>query len=130
MNKNIDPLIQMAALKALSGPGKFPLFQLLNAQNQQDMVAAGTAIMSTDIMGQPVMLPANNGVPANVAPQVDSQVQLNDQVESIKDELRLFTNKAVGQSESRVRDHITDKFDELTASLKPKPRKAATPKKP
>ena len=130
-NVVLHPLVAMNAIKALGSPGRFPLFQLLNAQNQQEMVAAGTAIMTTAIDGSPVMLPANNGVaigaPANPAAPANTQVSINDQVDSIKDELRQFTNKAVGQSESRVRDDI-NALKALIVASNPPPKK--TPKKP
>ena len=137
MINQLDPLVAMAALKGMMGPGKFPLFQLLNAQNQQKMIAAGTAIMTTSLSGETVLLPAHNGValgaPATPAAPADPQQSINSSVDGITDELRQFTNKAVGQSESRIRDDIEAKHRDivaLIAGLKPPPKKTPTKKKP
>ena len=135
MYDQLNPLVAMAALKAMAGGFKFPLNQLLNAQNQQEMIASGTAIMTTSLSGESVLLPAHNGVavgaPATPAAPADPQQSINSSVDGIKDELRQFTNKAVGQSESRIRDDIEAKHRDivaLIAGLKPPPKKTP-PKK-
>ena len=123
-------LIMKAAIFKGLQARKFPMYQLFGLAQQVDAMKQGNLLMQTDPFGNSYFAPTadpNAPIPVNQpdgstatvhTPNQESDVDAK--IDALRTELKQFTNKAVGQSESRVRDDISKV---LTAgnALKPVP---------
>ena len=131
---NYDLIMRAAIFKGLQ-QRKFPTFQLFGLAQQMDAVKQGNLIMQVDALGNnyfapsptdpnaPVKVEQPNGSTATVhtegAPVKESNYDAK--IDALRDEMIQFTNKAVGQSESRVKDAIRDSEASIIKALKPVP---------
>ena len=109
---------------------KFPMYQLFGLAQQVDAMKQGNLLMQTDPFGNSYFAPTadpNAPIPVNQpdgstatvhTPNQESDVDAK--IDALRTELKQFTNKAVGQSESRVRDDISKVLTAVNA-LKPVP---------
>ena len=126
---NYDLILRAGIFKGLQ-QRKFPMFQLFGMAQQMDAVKQGNLIMQMDPLGNHYLAPAPtdpnapvkveqpNGSTATVhTPAQESDVDAK--IDAVRTELQQFTNKAVGQSESRVKDAIRDSEASIIKALKP-----------
>ena len=119
-----DLIMKAAIFKGLQAR-KFPMYQLFGLAQQMDAMKQGNLLMQTDPFGNTFFAPTadpNAPIPVNqpdgstatvhtdsataTAP-VKEESDVDAKIDSLRTELKQFTNKAVGQSESRVRDDIS-----------------------
>ena len=110
-------LIMKAAIFKGLQARKFPMYQLFGLAQQVDAMKQGNLLMQTDPFGNSYFAPTadpNAPIPVNQpdgstatvhTPNQESDVDAK--IDALRTELKQFTNKAVGQSESRVRDDIS-----------------------
>ena len=124
-----DLIMKAAIFKGLQAR-KFPMYQLFGLAQQVDAMKQGNLLMQTDPFGNSYFAPTadpNAPIPVNQpdgstatvhTPNQESDVDAK--IDALRTELKQFTNKAVGQSESRVRDDISKVLTAVNA-LKPVP---------
>ena len=131
-----DLIMRAAIFKGLQAR-KFPMYQLFGLAQQVDAMKQGNLLMQTDQFGNsyfapspadpnaPVKVEQPNGSTATVhtegAPVQESNYDAK--IDALRDEMIQFTNKAVGQSESRIRGDITNVLDAVKALKPVKPPK-------
>ena len=122
---NYDLIMRAAIFKGLQ-QRKFPMFQLFGLAQQMDAIKQGNLIMQMDPLGNHYLAPAPTDPNAPVKVEqpdgstatvhtdsatatapVKEESDVDAKIDSLRTELKQFTNKAVGQSESRVRDDIS-----------------------
>ena len=125
-----DLIMKAAIFKGLQAR-KFPMYQLFGLAQQVDAMKQGNLLMQTDPYGKSYFAPTadpNAPIPVNQPDGSTATVHTNPvkegdydaKIDALRDEMIQFTNKAVGQSESRVRDDISKVLTAVNA-LKPVP---------
>ena len=129
---NYDIIMRAAIFKGLQ-QRKFPTFQLFGLAQQMDAVKQGNLIMQVDALGNnyfapsptdpnaPVKVEQPDGSTATVHANPVKEGDYDAKIDALRDEMIQFTNKAVGQSESRVKDAIRDSEASIIKALKPVP---------
>ena len=135
---NYDLIMRAAIFKGLQ-QRKFPMFQLFGMAQQMDAVKQGNLIMQMDPVGNHYLAPApaDPNAPVDVKQSdgstatVHTPAQEGDydvKIDALRTEMQQFTNKAVGQSESRVKDAIRDSEASIIKALKPPVKPPKPPK--
>jgi hypothetical protein len=134
---NYDLIMRAGIFKGLQ-QRKFPMFQLFGMAQQMDAVKQGNLIMQMDPVGNHYLAPAptDPNAPVDVkqpdgsTATVHTPVQESDvdaKIDAVRTEMVQFTNKAVGQSETRVKDAIAKSEASVLSAVKalnpPKPPK-------
>ena len=134
-----DLIMKAAIFKGLQAR-KFPMYQLFVLAQQIDAVKQGNLIMQMDPVGNHYLAPAPTDPNAPVKVEqpdgstatvhtdsatatapVKEESDVDAKIDSLRTELKQFTNKAVGQSESRIRGDITNVLDAVKALKPPVP---------
>ena len=140
-----DLIMRAAIFKGLQ-QRKFPMYQLFGLAQQVDAMKQGNLLMQTDQFGNSYFAPLpdpNAPIPVNqpdgstatvhtdsaTAP-VKEESYVDAKIDALRKEMKQFTNKAVGQSEGRVRDDISKVLAAVNALNPPKPAKKKGGKKP
>jgi hypothetical protein len=135
----MDTLIKATIFKGLQ-QRRFNPYQVISLIQQAQQMDVGNLLMQTDPFGNtfftPGPAPVNDGETVKVeqsdgstatvhTPAKESDVDAK--IAALRTELKQFTNKAVGQSESRVRDDIAKVLSAVNA-LKPPVKPPKPPK--
>ena len=126
-----DLIMKAAIFKGLQAR-KFPMYQLFGLAQQVDAMKQGNLLMQTDPFGNTFFAPPadpNAPIPVNQPDGSTATVHTNPvkegdydaKIDALRDEMIQFTNKAVGQSESRIRGDITNVLDAVKALKPPVP---------
>ena len=126
-----DLIMKAAIFKGLQAR-KFPMYQLFGLAQQMDAMKQGNLLMQTDPFGNTFFAPTadpNAPIPVNQPDGSTATVHTNPvkegdydaKIDALRDEMIQFTNKAVGQSESRIRGDITNVLDAVKALKPPVP---------
>ena len=126
-----DLIMKAAIFKGLQAR-KFPMYQLFGLAQQVDAMKQGNLLMQTDPFGNTFFAPTadpNAPIPVNQPDGSTATVHTNPvkegdydaKIDALRDEMIQFTNKAVGQSESRIRGDITNVLDAVKALKPPVP---------
>ena len=141
VQKYMDTLIKATIFKGMQ-QRRFNPYQVVGLIQQAQQMDVGNVLMQTDIYGNnyftpaptdpnaPVKVVQPDGSTATVhtdsatatAP-VKEESDVDAKINALRTELKQFTNKAVGQSESRVRDDIAKVLTAVNALKPVKPPK-------
>jgi len=127
----MDTLIKATIFKGMQ-QRRFNPYQVVSLIQQAQQMDVGNVLMQTDAFGNNYFTPADPNAPVDVkqsdgstatvhTPAQESDVDVK--ISALRDEMQQFTNKAVGQSESRIRGDITNVLDAVKALKPPKPPK-------
>ena len=130
VSKYMDTLIKATIFKGLQ-QRRFNPYQVISLIQQAQQMDVGNVLMQTDAFGNNYFTPAPDApVPVNQpdgstatvhTPNQESDVDAK--IDALRKEMKQFTNKAVGQSEGRVRDDISKVLAAVNALNPPKPAK-------
>jgi len=130
VSKYMDTLIKATIFKGMQ-QRRFNPYQVVSLIQQAQQMDVGNVLMQTDAFGNNYFTPADPNAPVDVKQSdgstatVHTPAQLESDVDvkiaALRDEMQQFTNKAVGQSESRVKDAIRDSEASIIKALKPVP---------
>ena len=127
VQKYMDTLIKATIFKGMQ-QRRFNPYQVVSLIQQAQQMDVGNVLMQTDAFGNNYFTPADPNAPVDVkqsdgstatvhTPAQESDVDVK--IDALRNELQQFTNKAVGQSESRVKDAIRDSEASIIKALKP-----------
>ena len=112
-----EQIIKCAMIKGMSDR-KFPMWGLINAAREQQMIASGQAVIQTDLTGNQVLMPANPA-PTPVEPvsydKAYAQTLIDDQIAGLKKEINQTQGRALSKVEANINARL-DRFEELLTS--------------
>tara|TARA_Y100001951_G_scaffold73109_1_gene60017 strand:- start:252 stop:641 length:390 start_codon:yes stop_codon:yes gene_type:complete len=114
-----EQIIQMGMVHGM-GKRNFPMFNLLNAAREQEMITTGLAIIGSDAFGQQVLLPGPNAQQPPALPPTPPAAQVAETTESIqavKAEINKTQGRALSTVESGIRTDMQAGFAELKALI-------------
>jgi len=126
----MDTLIKATIFKGMQ-QRRFNPYQVVSLIQQAQQMDVGNVMMQTDAFGNNYFTPTDPNAPVKVEQPDGSTATVHAnpvkegdydaKIDALRDEMIQFTNKAVGQSESRVKDAIRDSEASIIKALKPVP---------
>ena len=108
-----EQIIKCAMIKGMSDR-KFPMWGLINAAREQQMLESGQAVIQTDLTGNQVLMPANPApAPVEVVEEIALDVQIDNQIASLKKEINTTQGRALASVEDSIRADVNRRFDKL-----------------
>tara|TARA_Y100000034_G_scaffold53875_1_gene66063 strand:- start:298 stop:588 length:291 start_codon:yes stop_codon:yes gene_type:complete len=86
---------------------KFPMWGLINAAREQQMLESGQAVIQTDLTGNQVLMPATPAAP--------TPAEIDDQIAGLKKEINQTQGRALSKVEANINARL-DRFEELLTS--------------
>ena len=106
-----EQIIKCAMIKGMSDR-KFPMWGLINAAREQQMLESGQAVIQTDLTGNQVLMPANP-TPAPVKVVDSAAVTADNQIAALKKEINTTQGRALASVEDSIRADVNRRFDKL-----------------
>ena len=106
-----EQIIKCAMIKGMSDR-KFPMWGLINAAREQQMLENGQAIIQTDLTGNQVLMPA---APTLAPTPLTSQSTVDDTIVSLKKEINQTQGRALAKVEANINARL-DRFEALLTS--------------
>ena len=100
-----EQIIKCAMIKGMSDR-KFPMWGLINAAREQQMLESGQAVIQTDLTGNQVLMPAN-------PTPVDNTATADNQIAALKKEINTTQGRALASVEDSIRTDVNRRFDKL-----------------
>ena len=102
-----EQIIKCAMIKGMSDR-KFPMWGLINAAREQQMLESGQAVIQTDLTGNQVLMPAN-------PTPVDNTATVDNTIASLKKEINQTQGRALAKVEANINARL-DRFEALLTS--------------
>ena len=110
-----EQIIKCAMIKGMSDR-KFPMWGLINAAREQQMLESGQAVIQTDLTGNQVLMPAApTPAPVEVVEEAALNVQVDNTIASLKKEINQTQGRALSKVEANINARL-DRFEALLTS--------------